>query len=229
MLDSIKPVVVLLTGYSGTGKTHLLQKFIEAKPGEIQLFTPERSGAAFSHDLVDWQAYSAIALDDVTLWDQATLSESITQLEHEASTFGKTLILVSAQTRDFDSLGIKFESEPFQLKLTGRQQAIDISYFGTVVQFSGFDVPRGMRLLPPAPNKAAKKTGSPQPLVLTCVGSSMPFEAVSIGQPFFALGRYWTKTDLLAAVEILGSDWIGARCVGFEPGDAVQPVAVFSP
>ena len=132
----MNPVVIHITGCSGTGKTTSLETFRDANPGSIQLLTPTRTDDVFNARTVDWDSHAAVALDELLMWEPASGVEAIPALERDAEKSGKQLILVTQCPDDLAHAGIQLSSEPFRIDLGGRRQSIDISYDGSSLHFS---------------------------------------------------------------------------------------------
>lgn len=50
---------------------------------------------------------------------------------------------------------------------------------------------------------------------LVRTGRMIRFKDVSMGQPFFAYGAYWTRCAYEAGTELAGHDWVGAAACSF--------------
>jgi|GEM_PF-4485538 len=127
--------VMHLTGWAGTGKTTLLQKFSVENPGSIQILTPSKAGQVFDASEVDWAGHSAIAIDEITSWNRASVVDGIASLEAFAEQSGKKLILVSQAKDDLERLGVALRKVPVVMRLEGQQQAISLSFDGKNLTF----------------------------------------------------------------------------------------------
>lgn len=135
----MSPVVLNLTGWSRTGKTHLLERFRDGNPGSIQLLTPSRLGEEFDLRAVDWDGYAAVALDEVLMWERASMATAVVALEAYAEQHGKKVILVTQGSDDLSHNGIQLSTEPLTVRLEGRQQPIQpirLSYDGNQLHWS---------------------------------------------------------------------------------------------
>lgn len=128
--------VLHLTGWAGTGKTTLLQKFSAENPGSIQILTPESSGQMFDPSAADLVSHSAVAIDDVPSWDRASVAQGIASLEVSAEQCGKKLILVSQAQQDLDRTGVVLRKAPAIMRLGGQQQTLSLSYDGQHLSFA---------------------------------------------------------------------------------------------
>lgn len=133
----MKVTVMHLTGWAGTGKTKLLQKFSADNPGSIQILTPEKYGQTFDAANVDWANHSAVAIDDVLSWDQASVTEGIASLEGFAEKNGKKVIVVSQTEQDLSRQGVVLGTTPLVIRLEGHHQSLALSFDGQHLTFPG--------------------------------------------------------------------------------------------
>lgn len=131
----MEPVVLNLNGWSGTGKTFLLNSFATANPGAIQLLTPSRIGEPFEVAAVNWGDHAAVALDEVLMWERKSVAAGIAELEQFAEQHGKKLILVTQWEADLESNGIVLQTNPAKLRLEGRRDAVLFEYDGKKIRF----------------------------------------------------------------------------------------------
>lgn len=132
----MNPVVMILTGWAGTGKTRLLELFRAEHPGSVQIVTPDQGGQVFDPGIADWASHAAIALDEVCMWERASVVAGIAALEAYAADNGKQLILVTQCDDDLQRFGIHLQTTPLTVRLEGRQQAITIAYDGKHRRFT---------------------------------------------------------------------------------------------
>ncbi|HBP6526453.1 TPA: hypothetical protein L6A81_12505 [Pseudomonas aeruginosa] len=129
--------VMHLIGWAGTGKTKLMQQFSAENPGSIQILTPEKYGQTFDAADVDWENHSAVAVDDVLSWDQASVAEGIASLEGFAEKNGKKVIVVSQAEEDLSRHGVLLCTTPLVIRLEGNHQSLALSYDGQHLTFPG--------------------------------------------------------------------------------------------
>ena len=131
----MEPVVLNLNGWSGTGKTFLLNAFAAANPGAIQLLTPSRIGEQFEATAVNWSDHAAVALDEVLMWERTSVALGIAELERFAEQNGKKLILVTQGESDLESNGVVLKTTPAKLRLVWRRDAALFEYDGKKIRF----------------------------------------------------------------------------------------------
>ncbi|HEK3716902.1 TPA: hypothetical protein ACKRQV_000091 [Pseudomonas aeruginosa] len=129
--------VMHLIGWAGTGKTKLMQQFSAANPGSIQILTPAKRGQLFDAESADWANHSAIAVDDVPSWDQASVAVGIAALEDYAEKSGKKIIVVSQAEEDLSRHGVVLGTTPLVIRLEGHQQSLSLSFDGKRLTFTG--------------------------------------------------------------------------------------------
>lgn len=130
--------VILITGRTGVGKSTLLDRFAKKHKGCVQLFRPNNfSGDLFDLSAVDWVNHAAVVVDEVELWDRASIRSSIRTLEAESSTNGKKLILVSIAPSDLDYCGIGLAARylVFELGAPSNVSSLPFSFDGSQVHF----------------------------------------------------------------------------------------------
>lgn len=125
-----------LCGWSGTGKTFLLERFAKANPGSIQMVAPSDMRAVFDLSSVDFQNHAAVAIDEVLMWERSSLVAGVGALERLAQTNGKKLVLVSQTPDDLAAAGIHFSSEPLIIHLHGRQDSLDLLFDGQSIHMT---------------------------------------------------------------------------------------------
>lgn len=125
-----QPTVLHLCGWSGTGKSFLLERFAVENPGSIQRLVPSRMGDIFEHSLADFQNHAAVAIDDVCIWERNSLVAGVSALELVARANGKKLILVTETPDDVPAVGVLLATEPLIVHLHGRQDALDLRFDG---------------------------------------------------------------------------------------------------
>jgi hypothetical protein len=133
--QGMKFTVLHLTGWSGTGKSTQLQQFSAKYPGSIQILTPENRGQMFDPTTVDWENHSAVAIDEVLLWDRVSVAEGIASLEGFAEQCGKKIIVVSQAQQDLSRHGVVLRTAPLVIRLEGRHQALSLSFDGQRLTF----------------------------------------------------------------------------------------------
>lgn len=94
-------------------------------------------GDEFDPKTIDWDSHAVIALDDVLLWEPASVVTTIPALERYAQDCDKQLILVTQRADDLAVAGIRFSTEPLWIHLTRRLQSVEISYDGTQLNLPG--------------------------------------------------------------------------------------------
>lgn len=128
---AMKQATVLhLCGWSGTGKTTLLERFAKDNPGSIQILSPTAMGEAFDPSSADLRAHAAVALDEVMMWARESVAVGVATLEREALAAGKHLILVTQGRNDLEAAGVRLATEPVVVQLNGRQESLDIWFDG---------------------------------------------------------------------------------------------------
>jgi len=127
--------VLVLSGMSGVGKSHLLEQFCNANPGALKVFTPEIVGAVLDPSQVKWESVAGVAVDDCLMWDIATLPKAIAILEWQATARGKSLILVTQEFGDLSIADVRLRSNPMGLKVSGREDNLSFSYNGSTIEF----------------------------------------------------------------------------------------------
>ncbi len=132
----MNPVVIHIAGWAGTDMTRLLEDFRDANPGSIQLFTPTRRGDAFNVRTVDWDSHAAVALDELLIWEPASVVEDVPALERYAQKSGKQLILVTRRVDDLARSGIELSSEPFRIGVGAPQPSVELWYDGRSMRCS---------------------------------------------------------------------------------------------
>jgi len=130
-----EPTVMMLLGASGTGKTTLLGKFNDQDPDAFCIFTPTGDNEALRVTQDDWEKHAAIAVDELFMWDRTSLPAVISDLESEAISRDKKLLLVTQSMEDLSLLGIHLQSSPLVMTLHGRQEELQISYDGKKISF----------------------------------------------------------------------------------------------
>lgn len=123
------PVVLSLSGATGVGKSTLLNEFSQSishkKP--IQIMTPAAIGEVFDPERVDWKKHSAVAVDEICMWDLDSVRAGISFLETAASNEKKKLILVTQAESDLDEYGIKLTTKPAKVHLLPGSKVDDLS------------------------------------------------------------------------------------------------------
>ncbi len=130
------PYVLHIVGRSGVGKTHLMNQFINANPGSIQLITPISYKQVFDPSCVDWDTHSAIAIDEVLSWHIPSIISGVAQLEFQAIKQNKKLILITQDILDLAMNDIELSNTPLVLKIYGRQKSLGFHYDGNALQLS---------------------------------------------------------------------------------------------
>jgi type II secretory pathway predicted ATPase ExeA len=125
--NQINIAVLHLTGVTGSGKTMMIQKLSSDFPGLIQILSPEGYGKLFNESTVDWVNHSAVAIDETTLWDRASIVKGIASLESFAKQFGKKLILISQEQRDLKRIGVILQLPPLLINICNDSQSIKLS------------------------------------------------------------------------------------------------------
>lgn len=110
-------VVFNLTGKTGSGKTKILDDVRSFFPNSIQIIEPSTHGEIFDPSVVDWDQFSALAIDELAVWDRPSLRDAIRELESFARRNNKKLILVSQSEDQLIDLGVKFSTQVFVLTL----------------------------------------------------------------------------------------------------------------
>lgn len=132
-----EPTVLVLSGKPGVGKTRILELFRDANAGAIQIMTPSECKQPLDLLEADWDNHAGIALDEVLMWDRATVPAAIVALEQEALVRGKKLILVIQRREDLDRAEIHLTSDPafLELEVYSQQLAVRFSFDGRSIQF----------------------------------------------------------------------------------------------
>lgn len=130
MEQAKKTCVLHLCGLTGTGKTFLLERFVQNNPGSIQILTPATIGAVFNVADADWATHGAVALDEVMMWGHESVAAGVATLEHYALSSGKKLILVTQKRDDLALAGIRLTTKPMVVQLNGRQESLDLWFDG---------------------------------------------------------------------------------------------------
>ncbi len=130
-----EPSVIHLTGWSGAGKTYGLKEFQRKHSGTLQILTPDRLQQPFDVSSVDFDSHQAVAIDEVGMWEKASILSVISRLEAEASKRSKKVILVTQGEDDLERLGVKLSAEPLKVRLGGRHETLDVTYDGEHVRF----------------------------------------------------------------------------------------------
>lgn len=131
-----KTTVMLITGRTGVGKSTLLDRFVKKHKGFVQLFRP-RSRELFDLSAVDWANHAAVVVDEIGIWDRASIRSAIQTLEAESFTNGKKLVLVSMFPADLDYYGIGLSRKHlvFELEKPNNVSSLPFSFDGTHVHF----------------------------------------------------------------------------------------------
>ncbi|MBM2886452.1 hypothetical protein JFK97_18855 [Chromobacterium phragmitis] len=128
--------VLQLCGWPGTGKTQLLKQFVGANPGSIQILEPSSPDEEFIPTLADFDAFAAVAIDDVWGWSRQSVVDGVRELERVALATGRKLILVTPSRSGLASIGIHLQSEPIIVELEdGQPCTVDLSYNGHSLSF----------------------------------------------------------------------------------------------
>lgn len=128
--------VLQLCGWPGTGKTQLLKHFVGANPGSIQILEPSSPDEEFIPTLADFDAFAAVAIDDVWGWSRQSVVDGVRELERVALATGRKLILVTPSRSGLASIGIHLQSEPVVVEFEeGQSCAVGLSYNGHTLSF----------------------------------------------------------------------------------------------
>lgn len=128
------PTVMHLTGRAGQGKTHLLEALRKAHPDALQILTPRRPREEFDLARVNWKDHACIAVDEVLMWEPASMKAGIAAMEAHALQHGRRLILVTQGDDDLLRHGIETSSAPELLRVDASPLSVRLSYDGVVVQ-----------------------------------------------------------------------------------------------
>lgn len=112
-----RPVVVHVSGAAGIGKTRWLTALADSNPGALRITTPKRIGQSFDIATAGFDGHAALAIDEVLQWDRSTLLDGIAALEKQAVAASKTLILITQGEKDLTSLGLRFSTSPYRIRL----------------------------------------------------------------------------------------------------------------
>lgn len=132
------PNVINLYGYTGVGKTYLLEKIRKINPSLIQVITPRFYKEAFSLERVNWSDYNCVAIDEASVWESSSFKLYLPYLVSYAIQYKKKLILVTQAGADhLEQIGIDLCSEVLMLQLIDRQQSVEISdkIIGAIINY----------------------------------------------------------------------------------------------
>ena len=122
------PNVINLYGYTGVGKTYLLEKIRKINPKLIQVITPRFYREPFSLERVNWGDYNCVAIDEASVWEASSFKLYLPYLVSYAIQYKKKLILVTqAGAEHLEQIGIDLRGKVLMLQLTDRQQSVEIS------------------------------------------------------------------------------------------------------
>ena len=109
----MRPCVLVLHGPAGCGKSTFARTITEAS-GKRFAFVPEPSalGAAFDFK-PDWDSFDGVVFDEPCLFDKASASKAISELEQECVQRGKTLLIIAQYKDDLlKQCGVSLVSDP---------------------------------------------------------------------------------------------------------------------
>lgn len=101
--------VLHLTGGMGTGKSSFLDNL-----GIVQRIEPSQIGQVFNVAMADFVSFPVVAIDEVMMWDRESIRFGIRELEDQAISTGKKLILVTQMSNDLADAGIDLRSKPMR-------------------------------------------------------------------------------------------------------------------
>lgn len=130
--------VMLIIGRTGVGKSTLLDRLVKKHKGAIQLLRPMNLDNDFLDlSAVDWANHAAVVVDELGIWDRASIRSSIIALEVESQATGKKLILAAIGPDEFNSYGISLASKPvvFELKHPNTVSSLPLIFDGVTVHF----------------------------------------------------------------------------------------------
>lgn len=96
-----RTAVLHLTGKAGVGKSSFLDNL-----GVVQRIEPSQNGQAFNVAMADFKSFPVVAIDEVLMWDRESIRVGINELEVQAISTGKKLILVTQMSNDLADAGI---------------------------------------------------------------------------------------------------------------------------
>lgn len=140
------PIVMLLVGPSGVGKTELARKMSEHILGRMTILEPKTIGEHLAAT-VDWSDLDCLAIDEVSQWDRQSVVMAIRKFEADAREKDKKLLLILQSQQELANLGIVLNSKPAVLELQGYAEVAVFSYQGRQIAWpEGFAI----KLLNPA-------------------------------------------------------------------------------
>jgi chromosomal replication initiation ATPase DnaA len=129
-----QPVLLILLGHAGTGKTTIAQAWQQRMAGRMEFVTASDIGQAFECN-PDWKNIDCVCIDEVSMFEKVTALAGIRRLYLEAATYGKKLLLVLQSQSELKRLGFEPPDEPAVVEIKGRQVSVVFSYSGGEIAF----------------------------------------------------------------------------------------------
>lgn len=113
-----KPLIYVIYGPIGTGKTTLAWEYIERSRKDFNYVgAPSKMGAIFDSKLYPhWSGLDGLVIDEPLHYDRASFAQAIKKLERDCFELDKILVILLQSKDDLQNWGVVLESKPAYCK-----------------------------------------------------------------------------------------------------------------